>query len=257
MISLKNIENAINEFNRTTINLSSINTNVIRIDTPFYNRHSDSIIIYASDIKNSHVKISDAGYTLDDLEADGIFLNRSKNKMDIMLRQLKSFAVNLDTETNELYIETAMSDYAVNQNLLVQAILFVNDMFLLSNKRVTSIFLSEVSGFLEENDIRAITNRNIIGTSGMVHHFDFSIPGFKNIPERLIKIMNSPNNEFYAKAIAMDMRQSKESIPNATFYTFINDENKVDDKVINLFESENIKPVLFSEKDKCISELAE
>lgn len=257
MLSLESIEKAINDFNKKSINLSSISEKVIRLDTPFYNRHNDTIIIYIQELKNGHIKITDAGYTLDDLESDGIFINKSKNKVNIMLRQLKSFAVNLDKNTNELYIESSIADYAVNQNLLIQAVLFVNDMFLLSNKRVASIFLSEVAGFLEDNNIRSVTNRNIIGATGMVHHFDFSIPGFKNIPERLIRVMNSSNNEYYAKSIAMDMRQAKEVIPETSFYAFINDDSKVDEKVINLFEFEGIKPVLFSKKSEYIKELAE
>lgn len=256
MVSIKDLEHSLSAFNQKHINFSNIDQNIIRIDTPFYDRHNDSLIIYASDCGNGNIKISDAGYVLDDLETDGIYILRSKLRMDFMLKQLNSFAIRFDKETNELYTISSTEQYAVNQYLLVQAMLFVNDMFMLSNKNVSSIFLNEVAGFLEDNNIRAIANRAIIGTSGMIHRFDFSIAGFKDIPERLIRVVNTPDNEYYAKSVAMDVHQTRKVKANAEFYTFINDENTVDNKIINLFNSENIKPVLFSKRNSVVKELA-
>ena len=255
MITLDNIEKAINEFNHRNISLSEIENGTIRIDTPYYNRHNDSLIIYAIKEKNNLIRLTDGGYTLDDLENEGINLNRSQKRKSIVVQRIKALSIDLNDETNELYTETSFDDFAINQNLLLQAMMFVNDMFVLSRNKVSSIFLSEVNGFFEDNNIRTIPNRNVIGNAGMVHNFDFAISGFKTIPERLIKVMNS-SNEFYAKATAMDIIQSKEVLPHASFYTFINDENKVDDKVIKLFESEEIKPILFSERNNYIKELA-
>ena len=64
MLSLESIEKAINDFNKKSINLSSISEKVIRLDTPFYNRHNDTIIIYIQELKNGHIKILRNGNTI-------------------------------------------------------------------------------------------------------------------------------------------------------------------------------------------------
>ncbi|WP_346401361.1 DUF1829 domain-containing protein, partial [Listeria monocytogenes] len=64
--------------------------------------------------------------------------------------------------------------------------------------------------FLEKNNIRAFQNANFVGNSGMTHKFEFSIPGIKNIPDKLIKTLNVPNNEMYAKALTADVKNTAE-----------------------------------------------
>lgn len=256
MSTISELRKAVEKFYSKGINFSEIQKEISRIDTPFLDRHNDSIILYAIEEKNNTYKITDGGYTLDDLESDGIYLHMSKKRMHILKEQLNNFSVKLDNANGELYIESSEEDYPMKQNLLIQAMLFTNDMFMLSNKKVASIFINEVASFFEDNNIRVTDSPNIIGPSGMIHHYDFSIPGIKTIPEKLIKTMNSANNEYYAKSIAMDKTQTQEVKPNATFYTIINDENDLDSKTINLLESVNITTIPFSKRNDYVEELA-
>ncbi|EDO0211649.1 DUF1828 domain-containing protein, partial [Listeria monocytogenes] len=46
-----------------------INSGVIRIDTPFFDRHNDSLILYALIDSNNNIVLTDGGYVLDDLES--------------------------------------------------------------------------------------------------------------------------------------------------------------------------------------------
>jgi hypothetical protein len=71
--------------------------------------------------------------------------------------------------------------------------------------------------------------------------------------------MNSPRNEYYAKALATDVRLTKPVLKNTTnFYIIINDsKDDIDSKIINLFNSENITPIPFSERNDFVEELAE
>lgn len=256
MLSIEQMEKSVVEFNKKNISLSNIQNGTIRIDTPFFDRHNDELIIYALDIGNNNIRLTDNGYILDDLESDGIYISRSKPRKKTMEKYLLNYSVQV-SEDDELYIDTSLNDYPIKQNLLVQAMLFVNDMFLTSNKKVASLFIHDVSDFFENNGIRVTDGPNIIGKTGMVHHYDFSIPGFKKIPEKLIKVLNTADNEYYAKSVAMDIHQTKIIRESAKFYTIINDENNVDNNIISLFESENISPILFSQRNKYIEELAE
>ncbi|ARO01191.1 MULTISPECIES: DUF1828 domain-containing protein [Lactiplantibacillus] len=256
MVTIQQLKKSADEFYKKSTKWLPIQTGITRIDTPFLDRHNDAIILYAVSQQNGLIKLTDGGYIFDDLEGDGIYLSRSKQRMHILTEQLNSYSVKIDKSQHELFITTTLNDYPVKQNLLIQAMLFTNDMFMLSNKKVSSIFINEVAKFFEDQNIRVTDGPNIIGRTGMIHHYDFSIPGIRDIPEKLIRTMNNAKNEYYAKSIAMDKRQTQDVRPNTDFYTIINDEESVDDNIINLFDSEGITPILFSKRNNYIEQLA-
>ena len=70
---------------------------------------------------------------------------------------------------------------------------------------------------------------------------------FKDTNEHLIRI--DINNGSH-------LNPDKTRVAQNHMHIYHYDENKVDDKVIKLFESEEIKPILFSERNNYIKELA-
>ncbi len=130
MASVDSLKKSANEFNKNSFSFSNINQNDVRIDTPFYDRHNEAIVLYASEV-NQKICLTDGGYILDDLEADGMLITQSREKLKILTEQLKAYSVKLNATTQELYIEIDIDSYPVKQNLLIQAMLFANDMFML------------------------------------------------------------------------------------------------------------------------------
>ncbi len=62
-----------------TLEFSNLSNNVVRIDTPFKDNSLDNLIIYALyDQSRDMITLTDDGYTIFDLENNGIFLNKSK-----------------------------------------------------------------------------------------------------------------------------------------------------------------------------------
>src|SRR5699024_805606 len=78
---------------------------------------------------------------------------------------------------------------------LLQAMLSINDMFMITNQNVISLFLEDVENFLTKNEIRYTENISFAGKSGFNHNFDFVIPHFKKQPERIIKAINNPTRD--------------------------------------------------------------
>jgi hypothetical protein len=261
-LEIKALEKSIKSFYANSFSVNNLNdSDYMRIDTPFCNRHNDQIILYAKKLKDTYI-LTDGAYILDDLETDGFYVKRSTKRRQILESQLKAYSVSVDFESNQLYVEFPnLDDYAMKQNLLIQAMLFVNDMFVMNDKNIVNIFKTDIEQFFEENNIRAVEDASFIGSSGMTHKFDFSIPGLKkkNIPERLIRTMNSPNNEYYAKAMATDIRLTRPIVNHEVkFYTFINDSKKdIDSRVISLFDSEGITSIPYSQRNNYVEELAE
>lgn len=98
----------------------------------------------------------------------------------------------------------------MQKNRLLQAMLSVNDMFMLSKNNIKSLFIEDVGNFLEENQIRATPDVSFSGASGMTFNFDFLISGYKKIPTRLIKTLSSPNNNMFAKVALTDILQTRD-----------------------------------------------
>lgn len=247
------------EWLKEEINFSTIENNIIRIDTPFYNRHNDSIILYAILEDEKRIKLTDGGYTLDDLEVEGISITRSKKRRDILLSQLSSYGVSFEEGSNFLYVDSAIERFPNDKHRLLQAMLFTNDLFLTENKKTKSLFIEDVENYFMENDIRAVEGMSYVGTNGLTHKFEFSIPGSpkQNISDKLIKVLSSPNNEMYAKALTTDVRYTRNIVKgNTEFYTIINNqEAEISSPILSLMQEQGIKVIPFLKRGSFIDEL--
>lgn len=258
MIKSENLKEIYNDWASKEFSYKDIESSLIRIDTPFFDRHNDSLILYAQINRDESITLTDGGYVIDDLESDGVFILRSKQRRSLLSRQLLSYGVSLNGESNELFIKTNLTNFPNDKHRLLQAMLFTNDMFMLGKKQTSNVFFEDIANFLEENNIRSFQNVSFVGISGMSHKFEFSIPGIREIPDRLIKTLNVPNNEMYAKALTADVHNTQEILSRpTTFYTFINDsEKEIKTDIISLLEHEQIKVVPYSERNRFIQELA-
>ncbi|MCT3097625.1 DUF1829 domain-containing protein [Lactococcus lactis] len=246
------------KFVKDNLTYSQLDSGFIRIDTPFYDGSGQQIILYANKNEDDILTLTDGGYTLDMLETySGFSITKSRAKKDILTKQMNAYGINYDSKDNFLSIETNGSEFPSAKSQLIQAMLFASDMFMLSDNSVKTIFQDDVAAFLEENEIRALRNFSYSGSTGTLHKFDFSIAGFKNIPDKLVKTISTPNNDTYAKALITDVSFTREGYErNADFFAFLNDQKKdVNKNVIKLLEYENIKCVPFSERDSVIEAL--
>lgn len=259
MVTATELSKTYHEWLKEEIRFSTLDNDIIRIDAPFYDRHNDSIIMYVIPESQDKFRITDGGYVLDDLETDGVSITRSKKRKNILLTQLVSYGVTYDENDNFLYIDSNIESFANDKHRLLQAMLFTNDLFLLENKKTKSIFLEDVEEYIEMNDIRALENASFVGSTGLTHKFEFSIPGSqkKNIPDKLIKVLSSPRNEMYAKALATDVKYTRNVVrPNTDFYTIINNQDKdISSSIKSLMSDEKIKVIPFSNRDAFAEEL--
>ena len=229
---------------------------IIRIDTPFLDNFSDEIVIYAIPKPNDFIKLTDDGWTIDNLESQGIFIHHSKKREKLLNMQLKTYGINL-TNNDELTINADVKDFPIAKHRLLQAILFVNDMFMLSNNNTRNFFIEDMDKYFLDNNIRVLKDASFIGESGLNHKFDYSIPGLgEKIPDKLIKVLAGGNNDMFAKAIVTDVEQTKNVLKNKNtqFFTFINDyknDKKIEihNDILNLFNNSDIYPILYSERE--------
>lgn len=225
----------------------------IEITTPYLDRHNDYMQIYVKHDNGGFV-ISDDGYTIEDLRLSGCELESRKRK-DLLNLTLNGFGVKLDGEA--LVVHASSDNFALRKHNMVQAMLAVNDLFYLAGPIVASLFLEDVTAWLDLHDIRYTPRVKFSGKSGYDHLFDFVIPSSKRRPERIVQTINRPNRDT-AQVIAFSWIDTKEVRPaNSQAYVLLNDsEHTPSGSVIDALKNYDVRPVLWSKREDVREELA-
>lgn len=218
-----------------------------QISTPFLDRHNDEIEIYVEK-RNGGIVLTDDGYTLADLEATGMNFGTEKRKTHLQ-SILNGFGVRL--ENKEVLVAASVSDFPQKKHALVQAILSINDMFVMAEEHVISLFKEDVARFLERESIPFFPDFKLSGRSGFDHKFDFGLPKTTKKPQRLLQAINVLGKDqatSFAFAVA-DVRVIRTEALQA--FTFLNDvEHPVKEDNIAAIRAYDIHPLLWSQRDQ-------
>ena len=158
-----------------------------QISTPFLDRHNDAIEIYVEK-RNALFYLTDDGHTIRDLRSCNMEFSTPKREAHLTT-VLNGFGVNLDKD--EIYVEASVEDFPQKKHNLLQAILTINDMFVMAEEHVLSLFKEDVALFLETHHIPAFSDFKLSGKSGLDHKFDFGIPKTEGKPQRILQTINN------------------------------------------------------------------
>lgn len=225
----------------------------VEITTPYLDRHNDYIQIYARQA-NGGVLLTDDGYTLDDLRDSGCKLDSPKRQA-LLKQTLNGFGVQLTDDRIEVH--ATPENFALRKHNLVQAMLAVGDMFYLAVPMVASLFYEDVVTWLDLHDVRYTTNVKFSGKSGFDHRFDFVIPKSRHQPERVLQAINRPRRDA-AQAIAFSWIDTKETRPaDSRAFALLNDtEQSVPGDILDALRNYDVHPVLWSQRETVVEELA-
>ncbi len=225
----------------------------VEITTPYIDRHNDYLQIYTKK-DNSGFILTDDGYVIEDLRQSGCELDSRKRK-ELLQLTLNGFGVKL--EGNNLVIHASTDNFALRKHNLVQAMLAVNDLFYLAAPMVKSLFLEDVTSWLDISDIRYTPRVKFTGKSGYDHLYDFVIPASRKQPERILKTINRPGRDT-AEIVAFAWIDTKEvRPPNSRAYTLLNDtEHAPSASVLDALRNYDVNPVLWSQREQVREELA-
>jgi hypothetical protein len=240
---------------REQISISVTNDgNICEITTPFLDRHNDSLQIYVVRDGESLI-ITDDGYILSDLNKAGVDLSTEK-RQQVLKTILQGFGV--ENVNGSLQVRTSIREFSHKKHALIQAMLSVNDLFVLAQSRVESFFVEDVERFLRLNEIRFISRLNFTGKSKYIHYFDFAIPSSDKASERIIKAINSPTRDNISSCIFSWSDTRDERPPNSRLIAFLNDESRpISEDSIQALESYEIIPAPWSKREEVIDFLKE
>jgi len=224
----------------------------VEITTPYIDRHNDYLQIYVKRSNGGYI-LTDDGYIIGDLRQSGCELE-SKKRKDLLALTLNGFGVQIDNDA--LTIHASPENFALKKHNLVQAMLAVNDLFYLAVPMVSSLFLEDVTSWLNTYDVRYTPRVKFAGKSGYDHMFDFVIPASKNYPERILQAINRPNRDT-VQSFAFSWIDTKDVRPaNSLSYAILNDSDHTPvSTVIDALKNYGVKPILWSSREESKAEL--
>jgi hypothetical protein len=218
-----------------------------QIATPFLDRHNDEIEIYV-ERSNGGLLLTDDGYTIADLESTGMSFN-TPHRQAHLKAILSGFGVR--EKDRELQLTATERDFPQKKHSLVQAILAVNDMFVMASGHVYSLFKEDVASFLEQRNIPIFPEFKLAGKSGFDHRFDFGLPKTAERPQRVLQAINNLTRDqalSFAFAIA-DVKAVRADPLDA--YTFINDvEHPPGSETVSALRAYDIEPLYWSRREE-------
>ncbi len=225
----------------------------VAVTTPHLDRHNDQLVIYVRAVEGGFA-LTDDGYVIGDLQQSGCSLDTPKRRQLLALT-LAGFGVR--NEGDELVVDATAETFAVRKHNLLQAMLAINDLFYLAQPAVATLFVEDVTSWLDSWDIRHVDRLKLTGRSGYDHHFDFAIPRSRVRPERILQTINRPDRDA-AQAMAfkwMDTRDVRS--PEATAYALLNDQqHPVAQSVLDALRSYDVRTIMWSRRDEVREELA-
>lgn len=221
----------------------------VEITTPFLDRHNDCVQIYAKPSEGGY-RLTDHGYTIDDLEFCGCKLN-TETRNELLTITLNGFGINRDG--NALQVDATSEDFGLQKQNLLQAMLAVNDLHFTSRSRVASMFAEDVAGWLTKSNIRYDRNVSVLGKTGLSFRYDFVIRESGKQPNRVLWTINSPEPGSAKRTVLawVDTRDMHDSDYKA--FAILNDKGRgVSEDVTTALHNYGIQSLKISAPDEAI-----
>lgn len=223
------------------------------IDTPFLDRRNDLLQVEA-EMLDGQVCLHDRGDTLLDLS---LYVDLKspdfKNRLEVVLNGL-----DVSRDGNKLFTVVPENESGQGLHSLIQAMLAVEDMFMLARpQRQKSLFSESVLEFLESKSVRLTPQVNIKGKSGFNHAVDCIVPISKKAPERIVKAINAPNKNTISNYLFIlgDTRKARRY--EAVTLAVLNDtQREIKKPVIDALKAYQVIPAFWSKKEELVRHLA-
>ena len=179
----------------------------------------------------------------------------SAKRQALLQMTVNGFGVRLEDKV--LQVRASSDDFALRKHNLIQTMLAVNDMFHLAKPRVQSLFLEDVTVWLDHCEIRFTPRVKFSGRSGYDYLFHFVIPRSPKAPERVVHAINRPGRQAVQR-MAFSWHDTRTGrAPGSRAYSILNDsEEPVPAQVVTAMDRYGVKAVGWSERDSVRGELA-
>ncbi len=225
------------------------------IVTPFLNHKNDMIELYLKLKPDGDIIISDGGNTINELNLSGLNLNRSPKRKEELNSIIRSFGINLkNNASDELFVTADKKNFPAVKHRIIQAILAIDDLFMLSEPKVKNFFIDDITDFFDLNEIIFIQDTFFTGKSGFSHKFDFTLPKIKKRQEIVVKAINNPRKDSIGGVLWM-IEDTKRARHQTEGLVILNDENNITPEITEALKKYEVPYFTWSERQKSLSNL--
>jgi len=219
------------------------------VTTPFTGLFNDLIEIFFK-IDGENILLSDDGYTLRNLKEIGIDIDRSKTRKKILSHILTNFGIIRNGD--ELIKEATIATFPQKKHSFLEALIEINDLFMLTRHNVSTIFKEDVEEYLNSLSLVYTRNFKFTGKSGIDFNFDFLIAHkTKEIVIRAINFLNKTTLTSFLYAW-LDIKEVRRQVAKKEIMSVavINDEKyKPKPEYIDAIRHEQANYILWSKRD--------
>lgn len=231
-----------------------LDEHISELTTPFLDRHNDHLQVYAERLGPDQFRLTDDGYIISELKSSGVE-RRGERRRALFQDLLSGYGVEL--VDSELRVEANSSNLGQCVHNLIQAMLSLDDMFVLAQPQIQNLFLEDVTRFLDEAEIRYSPRAKFAGKSGLDHLVDFVIPKSKEAPERIVQVINSVRRDRVESLLfaANDMRAARGI--EVSYFVLVNDSRReVPPDILNAFAAYDVLVQPWSRRAEVVHALA-
>lgn len=244
---MKHLVDSYIEWIKQGLTIREINGGWHEIVTPFLNHKNDMIEIYIKQ-DGDQITLSDGGNTVNELRLNGLDIDKSKRRLEELNTILRSFGLKR-SNNREIIANTDKRHFAETKHRLIQAILCIDDMFMLSEQRVKSFFIEDVANFFEMNEVVFMKDTLFTGKSGFTHKFDFALPKIKKRQEIAIRAINSPRKDIIGSAL-WNIEDTRLVRSNTEGLVILNDSNEIQPDIYSALDQYKVSYVNWSNRNE-------
>ena len=248
-----NINNLLDEYTRWLRQEIKVNKTgeYYTITTPYLDRFNDYLQIYVKQNEDGSIILTDDGYIIGNLKSSGISLRESSLRKDKLNRIVKNFSMNLAGD--DIVVTATAKDFPQKKHMMVQAMMYIDDMFSLEKGNVENIFIEDVQSVFDKNDIFYTNDIILTGKTGNFHKYDFGFQRTKKNPTRFCKAINHINQSTRDLTIFSWLDTEEIRSDESKLIVVINDKKGYKNEDLSAFKNYNITPVLFSKLENELS----
>lgn len=224
------------------------------LTTPFLDRHNDYIQVYVSRTRIGGYVVTDDGGSIAELEASGVDITSTKTRSEVFGSILQGFKIR-QLSNGALAATATDDDLAERINDLLQAVMAVQDLYVLARRRVARMFYEDVEVFLEQAGAVFAARESVPGKSGYKQRVDFLLPPVNGTPTRILQAVQNPAKTFVEHQIFL-IEDVRPALPEMRPYALLNDRDfEIPGETYAAFDQYNIRAVGWSQRETIQREL--
>jgi len=217
------------------------------LTTPYLDRFNDYLQIYVKQDDNGAITMTDDGYIIGSLISSGMTFKKGSNRQKMLDRIAANYGIAIVGE--EITTVATVFDFPKKKHMMVQAMLAIDDLFVISPEGVKDFFLEDVETYFITNDIFYSKDFSLLGKTGSIYTYDFHMQRTKTKPERFCKGFNKLTLSRRDLTLFNWVDTQEKRGDSGELIVLYNDENSVTDEVLTGFTNWGVKTIPFSQRE--------